>query len=453
MRPAEFVHASGDQTGVVPRPAAPDESTARTGLRGHFHDPLYRTGYFLMAGTGITSLSGFAFWALAAHSYSAEMVGLSAAAISAMGLISGVCTLGLDAVLVRYLPTAGASARVLVLQTYAITAGLSLALAAGAALTAGAWSPSLRFLGDQGGWLVGFALATAAWTLFGMQDNVLTGLRSAQWVPLENSLYSIAKLAVLVALGGALPRSGAFIAWNAPVAPGVVLISVLIFRRLIPRRFGARAVTLPDRRRLVAAAAGNYGGMLCSMAGTLLLPVLVAAEADLRQAAFFYVPWMITTVPRLIAVNMTTSLTVEAALDERQLRYLSRRALVQTSRLVLAFVAVCGLGAPWVLRVFGADYADAGATLLRLFALAAIPNVIVCVAIAVARVKHNGRTVLAIQAAEGILMLGLSAILLPTAGIDGVGAAWLASQSVVAVALLAGTLRPLLLPRRVGADR
>jgi O-antigen/teichoic acid export membrane protein len=451
MKTAEST--GGNPTGVVPRPAAPAGSTARAGLHGHFRDPLYRTGYFLMAGTAVTSLSGFAFWALAAHTYSAEMVGLSSAAISAMGLISGVCTLGLDAVLVRYLPTAGASARALVLRAYALTAGLSLALAAAAAFTAGAWSPNLRFLGDEEGWLVGFALATAAWTLFGMQDNVLTGLRSAQWVPIENSLYSILKLAVLVALGGALPRSGTFLAWNAPVAFGVALISALIFRRLIPRRSGARAVALPRRRQLIAVAAGNYGGMLCSLAGTLMLPVLVAAEADLRQAAFFYVPWMITTVPRLIAVNMTTSLTVEAALDERQLRHLSRRAFVQTSRLVLAFVAVCGIGAPWVLRVFGTEYAAAGATLLRLLALAAVPNIVVCVAIAVARVRHDGRTVLAIQAAEGILMLGLSAILLPAAGIDGVGTAWLVSQSVVAAALLATTLRPLLLPLRARADR
>ena len=79
-------------------------------LRGHLDDRLYRTGYYLIIGTGITSLLGVAFWALAARSYSAHEVGQNAAAISAMTLVSGVCSLGLSAVLVRYLPIAGTAA-------------------------------------------------------------------------------------------------------------------------------------------------------------------------------------------------------------------------------------------------------------------------------------------------------------------------------------------------------
>ena len=58
-------------------------------LRGHLDDRLYRTGYYLIIGTGITSLLGVAFWALAARSYSAHEIGQNAAAISAMTLVSG----------------------------------------------------------------------------------------------------------------------------------------------------------------------------------------------------------------------------------------------------------------------------------------------------------------------------------------------------------------------------
>jgi O-antigen/teichoic acid export membrane protein len=431
-------------TGEIVQPSSPAEPIARGALRAHLRDPLYRTGYLLIAGTGITAVVGFVFWALAAHAYSAETIGLSSAAISAMGLVSGVCTLGLDAALVRYLPTAGMAVRGLVVRTYAVTVTLSLALGAAAALTSGLWSPRLRFLGDHAGWLVGFALATAAWTVFSLQDNVMTGLRSPQWVPLENSIYSISKLVLVLALAGTLTRAGPFVAWNAPVGVALLGVNWLIFKRLIPRWTAARPVGSFDRRQFRTVAGANYAGGLFSMASTLLLPVLVADETNLTQTAYFYLPWTITVALRLVALNMTTSLTVEGALDEQQMALLTRRAFLQTLRLVLPLAIVCGLAAPWVLRVFGSRYADEGTTLLRLLTAAVIPNVIVYLGIAVARVAHNARAVVAIQAAEGVLMVALSAVLLPIDGIDGVGIAWFVSQLLVAAGLLAGMLRPLL---------
>ena len=80
-------------------------------------------------------------------------------------------------------------------------------------LTSDVWSPTLGFLGEPD-WLVGFTLATAAMTIFTLQDSVLTGLQTARWIPLENSLYAVAKLVLLVALAALLPTAGPFVAWN-----------------------------------------------------------------------------------------------------------------------------------------------------------------------------------------------------------------------------------------------
>src|SRR4051794_30135456 len=156
----------------------------RERLRQHLSDPLYRTGYYLIIGTGITSLLGVAFWALAARAYDPHDVGINVAAISAMTLVSGVCSLGLSPVLVRYLPIAGPVTHSLVTRTYLLTAALSLVAGIAVALTSDLWSPELSFLGG-GWWLAAFALATAGTTIFTLQDSVLTGLRTAGWIPLE----------------------------------------------------------------------------------------------------------------------------------------------------------------------------------------------------------------------------------------------------------------------------
>lgn len=421
--------------------ATPAPRLARRGrLREHLSDPLYRTGYYLILGTGVTSLLGVGFWALAAHSYSARVVGLNAAAISAMTLVAEACTLGLSAVLVRYLPVAGGSTRRLVSRSYAVTISLALSFGLLAALTSSVWSPELSFL-SGGGWLLGFVLATGATTVFTLQDSVLTGLKAAKWIPLENALYALAKLLLLVVLATTLTGSGPFVAWTAPLAFAVVIVNYLIFKRLIPA--APKEGTL-DRSKLLSMATGNYAGKLFTLAGNLYMPILVANQASPAAAAYFFIPWMVSLAIELVALNVMTSLTVEAASDMERLRELSRQALRQTLRLVIPIAALAAIVAPWALLVFGSDYADEGATLLRLLALGMVPNAIVTLGISVARIEHRGRAVVAIQGAHCIAVLGLSALLLPSVGIDAVGYVWTASQTTIAAILLATLLRPVL---------
>jgi Na+-driven multidrug efflux pump len=82
--------------------------------------------------------------------------------------------------------------------------------------------------------------------------------------------------------------------------------------------------------------------------------------------------------------------------------------------------------------------------LLRLLALAAIPNVVIAVGIGVARIHHDGRMALLIPGVTSVLMVGIGVLLLHPLGIEGVGWASLAAQLAVAAWLLLGMLRPIL---------
>lgn len=432
---------------LLPPSTAGAGATASRGhhVRTHLRDPLYRTGYLLIVSAAAGSLLGLVFWVLAARSYSAAVIGLSSALISAMMLVSGICSLGLHAVLVRYLPSAGRSARALVLRTYGLTAALSIVLGAAAALSSPLWLPELGFLADDATWLVGFVAATALWTLFALQDSALVGLRAAHWVPIVNVVSSITKIVLLVALAAALPFAGPFVAWNALVVVPIAFVSVLIFRRLIPRHAARGSAGSLDRRKIARVAAGNYGGTLFSLAATLLLPIIVANATSASQTAYFYMPWMIAVGLQLVSLNMATSFTVEAAMNEAQLRRLCRRALAQTMRLLVPIALVLFLAAPYVLHVFGGSYGEEGTTVLRLLVAGAIPNVLVAIGLAVARIEHRGRSILLIQAAQCVVVLGLSIALLAPLGIEGVGVAWLVAQVAMATGLAFGILRPILL--------
>ncbi len=432
------VGRSGEETSSTPAPSA---------LRRHLKDPLYRTSYLLTIGSGITAVLGLVFWTAAARSYPAHVVGINSALISATVLVSGVCQLGLGPVLVRYLPATGHRARTLVIRAYATTVLLSLILGAAAGLTSPLWSSSLGFVGHSAAWLIGFTLATACWTVFQLQDFVMTGLQAPQWVPLENSLFSLAKLVLLVVFVGALPLAGPFVAWNAPVGLVVLGVTLLIFRRLLPGVRRSPTGSNVSARRLMRTAAGNYGASLFSIGVLYLTPVLVTNITNPTETAYFYAPWTIIAGIGVISVNASTSMTVEAALNEDQLGQLFRRSLAHAMRLLLPVVAVTIAAAPLVLSIFGHRYAHAATPLLRLLTLALLPNAVVSLGLAVGRIQQRAWLLLITQAAEFVPLTVLVLVLVPSHGIVGVGIAFLASQSAVAAGLLATNLRPLLTRR------
>jgi O-antigen/teichoic acid export membrane protein len=363
-------------------------------------------------------------------------------------LVSGVCQLGLGPVLVRYVPATGQRTRALIVRAYALTVGLSLILGAAAAATSPLWSSSLSFVAHSAGWLIGFTLATACWTVFSLQDFVMTGLQAPQWVPLENSLFSAAKLILLVVLVSALPLGGPFVAWNAPVGLAVLGVTLLIFRRLLPARRRPPTASSVSARQLVRTAAGNYGASLFSIGVVYLTPVLVTNITNPTHTAYFYAAWTIIAGIQVIALNTSMSMTVEAALDEEQLANLLRRSLAHVMRLLLPVVAVVVIGAPLILSIFGHRYAHEATSLLRLLALGSVANAVVSLGLAVGRIQQRGLLLLVTQAGEFIPLTVLLLVLVPSHGIVGVGIAFLVSQAAVAVGLLATNLRPLLLRRR-----
>jgi O-antigen/teichoic acid export membrane protein len=171
------------------------------------------------------------------------------------------------------------------------------------------------------------------------------------------------------------------------------------------------------------------------LATTFLPPVLVTQILGAQMNGYFYQSWNIAYNLQLVSTATMTSLTVESAWDESTMRESSWSILKHTLLLVGLGVAGVLVLAPYVLHIFGEDYASEGTTLLRLLALAAIPQVIVALALALARIRRRVIEVIAIQAVSCGFVLGLGLILLRTYGLSGIGIAWLVGQTILAIFL------------------
>ncbi|MCX5534501.1 lipopolysaccharide biosynthesis protein [Streptomyces sp. NBC_00006] len=393
---------------------------------------LFRNAYALMLNTGISGVLGVGFWLAAAHYYTADAVGQGSAAIAAMKFLAGLTAVTLTGALARFIPVAGRATGRFIFRTYA---GSSVAVAFAALiflLTLDVWGPSYSFLhGTLNG--LGFIAAVIAWSLLTLQDGVLTGLRSALWVPVGNTVFSLVKLGLLVAFAASFAATGVFVSWVVAIAFSVVPLGLLVFRRLVPRHIAATdsKAEPPSLREMGRFLAGDYTGSLFSLAVVYLVPVLIASQVSSADNAYFYIATTIGGTVNLLAINMGASLTVEGSHDPAQLAANTRAALRRMARIMLPICALLFILAPFVLHVFGAAYADAATPLLRWFAVGAALRVVMETYFAVLRAQSRTSGLAWLQGLLCLLVLGLTLLLLPRMGLTGAGVAEISSLAVI----------------------
>jgi len=410
-------------------------------LREHVRTPLFGNAYALALNIAVTTTLGSGYWVLAARLYSPRELGLGAAAVSTMTFLSNLSQLNLNAALARFLPESGPSGGRLIAYAYGASCLVAILVSSVFLAVAPRVSDHLAFL--TGSWLLAvlFCLSVAAWGIFTLQDSVLTALRGAVWVPVENATFGVVKILLLIALIGTLPGLGIFMSWNAPVIVALVPVNLLVFRLLLPRLRSLGTARLPDWRVLRRFVALDYVGYLFMQAGTNALPLLVTARLGAAANGQFYVAYAIGNALELVAYNFGVSLTVESSRDQSRLALYTQQILRRGFLLFTPGIMLLWLAAPLLLTVFGKEYAQSSTALLRLLLLAVLPKPLVAIFVAVSRVQKRIGRIIAVQALTSTLVLGLSLVSVGRLGILGDGIAYLISQAVVAAAVLPSLVR------------
>ncbi|QYN18962.1 phosphotransferase [Amycolatopsis sp. DSM 110486] len=409
---------------------------------------LYGHGYALVLSSALTSGIGLVFWIVAAHSYDQAVLGRNSALVFAIMFLAGVAQLNLMNLLIRFVPVAGPRARRLVALAYLVGGGLAGLAGLGFALGIRWWSPGLAELLHGPIAVAGCAAACAVWAIFVMQDGVLTAVGRARVVPVENLVFSVVKLGLLAALAAALPHGGITVSWMAATAVAVLATTAYLFLRALPAHEGtATTGEQISPRALAGYLGGDFVGATCWLACTQLLPVLVLGVLGARPTATFAAAWTISYALYLVPAAMGQSLVAHTALDSESVAEARAGVERRSLFLLLPVVAALVLAAPWVLRLLGPGYADAGRWVLPLMAASALPNIVVAAAVSQARALRRTGVVATLLGTLSVLVVGLALVLMPTFGIVGVGLAVLAGQSVLAGMIL--LLRAAWVPRPI----
>ena len=405
------------------------------GLRRELSVPLYRNAYALMANTAGNSILGLLYWVLAARTFPDAAVGRGNALIALMMLVSTFTQLNWSGALIRFLPRAGRSAQRMLVTAYV----MATALAAVAAAAVMAYCHFARAPDDplyvSTGVAVWFVVSTMAWSVFNLQDAALTGLRSAVWVPLENGLYGLVKLVLLVVVARSSLSEGVFASWTVPVIALLVPVNLLLFRRILPRHATAQpdAQQMPARGVLARYMAGDYAAQAFTQLSSTFLPVLVVSLLGAAQGAYYLPAQTAFAAMGMLATAITSSLVVEAARDEGATHRLARAMLRRICVLVLPAGAFVALAAPWLLDLFGSQYRAGATTVLQLMMLSLLPRVPVALYVTKCRLENRTGMLALLQGTQAALVVGGTALFAPTAGLVAVGWSVVAAEVVPAL--------------------
>lgn len=406
-------------------------------VRDALADPLYRSGYALVVNTAGTTVIGVVYWAVAAHLYSQRALGRASALVSALLLVSALAQLNMGNVLPRFLPVAYRRSGRLIGYGYAATSVAAAVAATAFVLVMPLVNAQWRFLGGSAWLAIGFAVATILWGIFALEDAALTGLRHAGVVPVENTIYGVLKLLLLVEVARSLPSTGIFVSWVVPLVVIIPVINALIVRRYLrqgtarvgPGDIGARV----RPREVFRFAYVDYIGNLLGQIYTNLLPLLVLSILGAAANGTFYVAWTITMGLVIVATNFATSLLVEGSSAPDKLPELTRGILKRCLVIVTLGALLLFVAARPVLSIYGSKYAAHASSLLGLLALGVLPRSLVVITFSLDRIAGKvGRATLT-NVVLTILVLGGSWALLTRIGIEGVALAWCGANFAVAI--------------------
>ncbi|MHB1087368.1 MAG: hypothetical protein ACYC19_01245 [Acidimicrobiales bacterium] len=328
---------------------------------------LVRNALALMISSGGTAVLGVVFWGIAAHLATTTVVGRTSAEIAAMMLLANIAQLSFGTLFERFLPIAGTETRRFVTRAYALCLTVALVVSTVYVIS----GLSNGFLPPGGKWRIVFVVVVLFWTIFVLQDSALVGLRASRWVPVENIIFAVVKLALLSALIGVSATQGIFLAWSAPVVLMVIVVNVYLFKWRIPTHELKSVANekLPSLREISQLAVAQYATFLLAMFTPTIVALIVLDRLGAIANAHYYLPALIASGLSMFLWNIATSFIVEASSEPARLHRHAITTMWTGITVLTPCIAIGVIFAPQLLRVFGATYALHGTTLLRMLLL------------------------------------------------------------------------------------
>lgn len=378
-----------------------------------FKSPLYRNSIYISLSSLTIAITGFLFWAIATRLYPPEDIGVASAIVSAINLIFNLSMLGMNFAIIRFYPE---------YQERAVSSAVIITSIASIVFSA---MYGLLFLMSK-------TLGISTWKFLAIfvMFSVIGTLYNVM------SIYAIARRESKQAFFQSLLFGSRFIFLFFFISIGAVgIVSSFGLGLSLGFGYAVFAIGFPKLsldisfiRNAFKFSLGNYLASIANMAPSYVMPTLVLGILGKEEAAYFYMAFAIGNLLLFVPNSINTSFFVEGSHGLQSIRATLKKAIsISYLYLTIITVTIWFFGRT-ILRLFGDGYSH-GAPLLKLLVLGGFLVVIFNFSITVMNIKKRIREVVILNTIKATLFLGISYILVPRAGITGIGFGWVCSYA------------------------
>jgi O-antigen/teichoic acid export membrane protein len=420
------------------------EVVARPSLRAsaratwYRHQDLLKSVLYLLATTGLTSLLGLGYWAVASRLFSQRAVGYGTAAIAALTLVSSVGIFGLGTLLIGDLPKRRNRAGLISAAMLAAGTG-SFVLAVAFVLVAPHFTTRYDDIDGSVGAAGVFCIGVALTAMSAVFDAAAIGILRGGLQLMRNMVFVVVKLLTLIGVALVIHYTsgiGLFASWIAAIPVSLLVVAI---RLRIAR---APVLARPDwssLRKLAKVLVAHNWLNLALQIPSLVVPVIVASMLSPEANAAYYVTTAICTGLYILPMHMATALFAVASGDPKAIARKLRFALRVSLAVGIPGVVVLAGGAHFILSLFGPGYARIATLPMQLIALSSLPVLVGSYYVSVSRATGRLSRAAAVMTTFGAVNAAGTVIGTMRGGLIGMATATLA-LSVIEAAITTPTV-------------
>ena len=399
---------------------------------------LIRTTFSLLLNTGLTSIIGFVFWKLAALNYNPAEVGQATTLMALTGVSTLLAVSGLSPAILLVLSSKShkidykKATHGFVLIAAAVAATISLILQ----------SVLISFFHEydflKNPILIALVVMLSAVTAGGvMLDSVAGALHRSGLIPTKNVAQSLIKVSLIFPFI-MLMLQAPYAVIMATLLGGVVSSVYVMYKisgRLYPKKGDISLAWKLVKDNMWHHQAASLGAQL----PPVVVPLIVTAALGTSDSAIFSIAWMFGALFFTISPSVSSAMIISTAnVENVNVKLRIKQASIVIASLVSIPMVLVLIFPQYFMGFFGAEYV-AGASLLVLLALSAMPDAVTNIAVAFLRLKKDLKPATILNVTMGVTTILITLILIPLLGDNAItapGWAWLASQSLGSIVIL-----------------
>jgi O-antigen/teichoic acid export membrane protein len=398
----------------------------------HRHQDLLKNLLYLLATTGLTSLLGLGYWAVASRLFSQQAVGYGTAAIAALTLVSSVGMFGLSTLLIGELPKRQQRAGLISAAMVAAGAG-SFVLAVTFVLVVRHLTPRYDDIDSSVGVAAVFCVGVALTAMSTVFDAAAIGLLRGGLQLTRNLVFVVVKLLTLIGVALVIHYTsgiGLFASWIAAIPVSLLIVAIRLWIARTP------ILARPDwntLRKLAKVLLAHNWLNLSLQIPSLAVLVIVASMLSAEANAAYYVTMAICSALYILPRHMSTALFAVASGDPRAISRKLRFALRVSLAVGIPGVLVLAFGAHLILSLFGAGYARIATLPMELIALSSLPLLVGSYYVSVSRATGRLSRAAAVMTTFGAVNAAGTVIGTLRGGLIGMAIATLALSIIEAL--------------------